>query len=319
MAAMERHRGIMDMLPSRKKSPCSLAIVFLLSLAQAAHAQAPMELTGPDAEGGPTTRDSGVGYIDSAVPFSQFRLRYDDAFHNNRPTRAEFFYAKGQPPGGPGLPKPETFVDYQDISSYLEIAADNRMSAFIEAPVRFLNPQINQDATGFADMNAGFKYAFFQNPDWIMTGQFRTYIPTGDAHLGLGTRHVSLEPAFLFNHNLASWLLLEGEFRYWIPVGGTDFEGDVIRYGLGLTFGRRQADHFWVTPVTEVVGWTVLGGKESAGTTIISAAGDTIVNFKVGVRFGLGDRADIYTGYGRPLTGDVWYKDIFRVEFRLFF
>jgi len=65
--------------------------------------------------------------------------------------------------------------------------------------------------------------------------------------------------------------------------------------------------------------WSVLGGKESAGTTIISAAGDTIVNFKVGVRFGLGDRADIYTGYGRPLTGDVWYKDIFRVEFRLFF
>ena len=38
-------------------------------------------------------------------------------------------------------------------------------------------------------------------------------------------------------------------------------EGDVIRYGLGLTFGRRQADHFWVTPVTEVVGWTALGGE----------------------------------------------------------
>src|SRR5262245_21104391 len=44
--------GIMDMLPSRKKSPCSLVFVFVLSLAQAAHAQAPMELTGPDAEGG---------------------------------------------------------------------------------------------------------------------------------------------------------------------------------------------------------------------------------------------------------------------------
>jgi hypothetical protein len=28
-------------------------------------------------------------------------------------------------------------------------------------------------------------------------------------------------------------------------------------------------------------------------------------------------QSDIYIGYGRALTGDVWYKDILRAELRL--
>jgi len=28
---------------------------------------------------------------------------------------------------------------------------------------------------------------------------------------------------------------------------------------------------------------------------------------------------DVYIGYGRALTGEVWYKDILRVEYRRFF
>ena len=55
---------------------------------------------------GPTVLDSKVGYIDSAIPATQYRLRLDAAYGNNRPTRAEFFYARGAPLG-PGLPVPE--------------------------------------------------------------------------------------------------------------------------------------------------------------------------------------------------------------------
>ena len=35
---------------------------------------------------------TNVGYIDSAIPRSNIRLRYDDAYGNNRPDRAEYFY-----------------------------------------------------------------------------------------------------------------------------------------------------------------------------------------------------------------------------------
>src|SRR4051794_26730611 len=72
---------------------------------------APAIAQAPDDDGGPVIRDSGVGYIDSAVPTSQFRLRFDSAWRNNRPTRAEFFYPKGGA-SGPGLPTPDPRIDY---------------------------------------------------------------------------------------------------------------------------------------------------------------------------------------------------------------
>ena len=67
------------------------------------------------------------------------------------------------------------------------------------------------------------------------------------------------------------------------------------------------------------VDWTILSGKESIKTLILDASGKTIVNAKVGVRIDFGRYFDMYAGYGRALTGDVWYKDIMRFEFRLHF
>ena len=51
------------------------------------------------------------------------------------------------------------------------------------------------------------------------------------------------------------------------------------------------------------------------------------MNAKLGVRIGLGDgvspgwrnQSDLYIGYGRALTDQVWYENIVRVEFRMRF
>src|SRR5205085_1898326 len=58
------------------------------------------------------------GYIDNAIPKTMFRLRFDAAYDDNRPDRAEFFYAKcgcfrvaGVPGRAPGPPLQETSVD----------------------------------------------------------------------------------------------------------------------------------------------------------------------------------------------------------------
>lgn len=272
---------------------------------------------------GPTVSNSRVGYIDSAIPGDLFRLRFDAGYDFRRPTRAEFFYPRSQP-GGPGLPVPEPRIDFQDLSAYLELAAGERLSGFVELPWRFLNPQVNANANGFGDMNAGFKYALSAAPDLVATFQFRTYVPTGDAGRGLGTDHVSLEPAFLLYKPLSDRLAFEGELRYWVPVGGTDFAGDIIRYGAGFHYDLFRLRSVHVTPVAEFVGWTVLSGKESAvtpsGRVIVEgAAGDTIVNAKLGLRLTFDGRGDFYAGYGRPLTGERWYENTFRLEFRLFF
>ena len=263
-----------------------------------------------------TGAESSVGYIDSALPRSQVRLRYDAAYGDNRPDRAEFFYTKQ------GAAPFEIKDDYQDIAACLEWVFADSMSGFIEIPVRFLNAQVEPDTKGLGDMNLGFKFALMsEDDDQCLTFQFRTYIPTGDGLIGLGTDHVSLEPAFLFYQHLTDELVLESEFRDWIPVRTTGFAGNILRYGVGLSYELYRCERLRVAPVGEFVGWTVLSGKETVGNTgaILSAAGDTIVNAKMGVRVGLGERSDLYIGYGRALTGAVWYKDILRLEYRLSF
>jgi hypothetical protein len=223
-----------------------------------------------------------------------------------------------------GLPKPEVKINYQEVSSYLEMKASDTFSGFVEVPARFLDPQVNQDTAGVGDMNAGFKWAFLYEENWISTFQMRTYIPTGPTTQGLGTGHVSLEPALLTWSRLADRFIFEGEFRDWIPIGGTDFAGNVLRYGFALSTNVYDSTKLRVVPVTELVGWTVLGGKETVALTptlfeIRDAAGSTIVNAKVGIRTYFGEHSDVYVGYGRALTGDVWYKNMFRLEYQLSF
>jgi hypothetical protein len=300
-----------------------LLLVPAVAVPAVLHAQT-TEPAADSSENGPVISDSNVGYIDSAIPASQFRLRFDAAYDNVRPNRAEFFYARGAPIG-PGVPRPETSIDYQDISAYLELAVNRCVSGFVEFPVRFLNPEMNDNTAGFSDMNAGFKWMLLECDDLLLTFQFRTYIPTGDASRGLGADHASLEPALLLYKPLTDRLSLEAEFRDWIPVEGTEeFAGNVIRYGVGVGYDWLHTCNCTVRPVAEFVGWTVLDGQVTifdppAPVRVEEADGDTIVNVKVGVRVGIGCNRQLYAGYGRALTGDTWYDDIWRLELRLFF
>ena len=56
--------------------------------------------------------------------------------------------------------------------------------------------------------------------------------------------------------------------------------------------------------------------------------GKTIINIDAGIRFTLGDSfadrgylamSDLYVGYGHAVTGMCWYRDIYRIEYRLRF
>ena len=286
---------------------------------------------GSDIGAGVAVARDGGAYLDSAIPRTQIRLRFDAAYDDNRPDRAEFFYPKCgcfMTPDSRGPALPERSVDYQDIRTYIEAAYDNRFSAFLEVPVRFLNPEVNPNTNGLGDINFGAKYAVIANCDQYATVQLRTFTPTGDPFKGLGTNHWTLEPSLLYYSALSDRLSFQAELSDYIPLGGSDFAGNVLQYGAGLTYAAYRGPSFRVSPVVELVGWTVLSGKEAndAGQAV-SASNDTIVNAKFGLRFGLGDvtqpgllnQSDFYIGYGRALTGEVWYKDIVRAELRLRF
>lgn len=266
-----------------------------------------------------TTLDSSVSFIDSAIPWTQLRIRYDSAYDFRRPNRAEYFYAKPRPIG-PG-PFPEARIHYQEPSVYGEVCITDRWSLFGEVPMRILNPDVNPNYYGIGDITVGGKYAFIMDENWIASLQLRVTSPTGDADRGLGNRHVTIEPGLL------SWLKLndrwgiESEVRYWAPVGGTDFAGDMMRYSVGIYHNLYLGDTLRLAPVAEFVGWSVFGGKEQfrlpSGVGVIdNAAGATIVNAMFGLRIGVGENNDMYLGYGHALTGDKWYRDVFRFELR---
>ena len=281
-------------------------------------------LADDDGFGGPFVSDSGVGYIDSAILGNQLRFRYDSSYNNSQPARAEFIWPVGGA-FGPG-PGPETRVDYQDLSLYGEHVVANRLSVFGELPFRMLNPEIQSNTAGLGDAQAGFKYELRNCGDTVMTGQLRMYIPTADGSRGLGTRHVSLEPSLLIWHRYNERLRFEAELRDWIAVGGSEgFAGNVLRYGLGAGYLLNPGECRPLSAVVEFVGWTVLNGGTAIttnpplSTAFTDATGDTILNVKVGLRYQVNSRGSLYAGYGRALTSQTWYEDVFRAEYRLAF
>lgn len=266
---------------------------------------------------------SAPGYIDPAQPLTHFRFRFDAGYSINRPDRAEFIYAKCGCFGfdAPGPILPERSVDVQETAFYFEYAATKQFSAFLELPVRYINPEVNSNEAGVGDLRFGFKYAMLYDEDRILTFQLKNYVPSGNARLGLGTDHFSIEPSLLLWRKLGERAALHSQIGDWISLGGTDFAGNVFFYGAGLSYQAWCNDAMKVSPVVEMLGWTVMSGRETdlaARNPSVDASGTTIVNAKVGARVE-GRRSDFYVGYGHALTSDVWYRDIVRVEYRLKF
>ena len=246
-----------------------------------------------------------------------FILGFDAAYDIRQPTRAEYMFAKGGLPGSPGFPLIETKIDYQQASTHLEYAIAPWFSLFIETPYRWLNPDVNRNERGFADMCYGLKLCTWSSPgsNFIATILLRLYQPTADPST-LGTNHWSVEPGLLAAYKITDSLLLEGELRYWTAINGSDFAGDLVRYGLGISYGQRNPAGFWFTPVVEGRrSWTVLSGQTIAATSptkyvIEDARNQTIVNAYLGIRLGYGP-LDLYLGYGRCFTGDQWMRGDF--------
>src|SRR5437764_483406 len=94
--------------------------------------------------------ETNVSLIDNAIPMSAYVLRYDAASGINRPTRAEYLFAKPRALGGRGPLVPEDRISFQDLQQNLEVmAVPGIASGFVEVPFRWVNPQSNSDEYGF--------------------------------------------------------------------------------------------------------------------------------------------------------------------------
>jgi hypothetical protein len=289
-------------------------------------------------------RGSMVGYIDDAPIVSKLRIRFDAATQDRAPDRAEFFYAKcgcyrdlpadhpAYDPDSPG-PRPGAAdsVNFQQWHIQGEYGVSNKFSVFGELPFRWIQPQSFIPGTGagfpnqggLSDLRFGFKYGLLAADQQAVTLQVREYVPTGDASLGLGTNHATLEPALLVSAG-RNRVAVESQIGIWLPLGGSKpaptnldghFAGKVFFYGIGPSVEVYRTGKVGVAPVVELVGWHVVDGFESVAT---DASGTNIVNLKIGGRVGW-DRSSVYVGYGHALTDASWYDDIVRFEYRYSF
>jgi hypothetical protein len=287
---------------------------------------------------------SMVGYIENAIVGNELRVRFDAAFNDEFPDRAEFIYGKcgcyrNAPPAindpnapGPGLGIPQN-VNFQTLEFMGEYALIPRLSAFVQLPIRWLQPegvksspdptQAFPSSAGVGDVQAGVKFAMLEKSKAYFSAQFKAYFPTGASVQGLGTNHYSIEPAILYYGRLSQRFELEGEIGGWVPIGGskgidptsnTEFAGNIFFYGLGPSYRIIDGEKFHLSPVVELVGWNVTSGQQTG--TPADASGTNIVNLKLGARMSFQPRNSIYVGWGKALTSSDWYDDIVRVEYR---
>lgn len=278
---------------------------------------------------------SMVGYIDPSAVQTQVRVRFDAGFNAPRPDRAEYFYAgcNGSSSCIGGI---QRTLNFQELYLKGEYAPLKRFSAFVQVPFRWVQPffipntgpPTLRGGGGISDVQVGLRFAAIASGARNLTFQLGADFPTGNGTNGLGTNHYTIEPMVLFYHRLSGRTAIEAEAGDSHPIGGTiyyatpssppqNYAADVAMYGVGSSYELIRRDKYRIAPVFELVSWHVFGGLQAGSNEVVqSAAGINVLNAKLGARASFSDGSSIYAGYGRSLTSDVWYKNLFRVEYR---
>ena len=287
-------------------------------------------------------------FMDYARPRTVIRVRNDYGWNLQFPDRSEFFWARQQIQtrkagqissinGGRGPGRPSRFpakrayrgvasVDYDQVSYYNEIAANSRASLFVETPYRISDPSDgNNYHAGFSDINFGTKGVIFDTELLLLTIQFKTYSPVGNARFGLGTGHFSLEPSLLGALKLGPDTFLQGQIAEWIPIGGDpNYQGSVLHYHGSLNHVLfRVAANSPIIGTLETNAWSFQDGlytdPNGRPVNYRKSSGMTYANIGPGIRASICDKVDFGGAIAFPLSEPSFANPILRLEFRILY
>ena len=276
--------------------------------------------------------------LDPARPQNALRLRFDSAAGINRPDRNEYFWGKI---GGKGPGLAERNVDYGEFSVYSESMIGNS-SGFIEMPLRFIDPEVNDGSSGPGLLTLGTKSLIFEgdgafgfetpgtpNDSFQLSTVFRTSLSFSPrwAARGLNSGHMALEPGLLATYQRSLRTVFHGELKYWIPLGAdSDFANGVLRYGVGVSRVLKQSPpddphcrKYALIPTLELVGMNFSGGLQTMPDgSVVAADTGAIVNVIPGMRVVLGDHVEVGGSSAFVLTNTRYYESLHRLELRWF-
>ncbi len=275
-------------------------------------------------------------FADYARPRTVTRLRYDNLENMVRPDRNQFWINQAGTMRhfkhmGPRSSDNRSVTDLrarlQQVYIYQE-AAGERGSFFVEYPYRQFNSNFEPTQAGFGDMNFGVKSLFFDRELLQLTFQFRTFAPTGNSSLNLGTGHFSLDPSIIGALKLGPDTYLQGQYGNWIPLGGNSKLAGGVFYWLNSV---NQVLWYWTAnspliATLELDGWSFEnGGYTSAirrgnkAHIVEKGGGVSYFNIGPGLRQSIGNRADFGGAITWATSSIHWAQPWFRFEVRFLF
>ncbi len=274
-------------------------------------------------------------FVDYARPRTVTRFRYDNLQDMTIPDRNTYFLSQTNS-SFPSSFKNRHGVPYRtDPSAYLqqgyyyqEVAAA-KGSFFVEIPYRSVDPLFSPGQAGVSDINFGMKTMWVDSELWTLSFQFRTYTPSGNAGLGLGTGHFSLDPSLLSSVKLAPDTYLQTQIGNWIPLAGKpQIAGGVFYYynSLNQVLFRLSPD-IPVIGMLEMDGWYFQDGgytvpikRPHYGSVAERAIGGVnYFNIGPGLRVALGKAVDVGGALTWATSANHWASPWFRLEVRFLF
>jgi Putative MetA-pathway of phenol degradation len=262
-------------------------------------------------------------YTDSARPQTQTRFRFDGGLNIQRPDRSEFIWARadggGRGPRSPGPLAGEVEIRRNVVTMYTEAATGN-LGVIVEQPYVSIAPDQNNSAAGFGDMAIGTKTLLFDCELLQIAFRFKTYIPVGNFSKGLGTGHVSLEPALIVGLKLSGDSYYQGEISEWIPIGGDPaYAGAVLHTHSSYNHVLcRLLPDVPLIGTLELNSWTFQDGAftDPVNGPFQKSSGYTYASFGPGLRLFICDKADFGFAASYALTEKSWAKQLYTTEFR---
>jgi len=258
-------------------------------------------------------------------PVTQMNLRYEHVWDFPFPDKSEFLWAQSGGAGkGPHIATGAT--SYRDLVLYNEVGID-RFSASVAIPYVQISPDNGPGTSGFGDITIGTKSMLLDCELIQFTFAFNTIVQAGNFLTGLGTGHVSLEPAALMALKLHPRTYLQSELAYRIPIGGDQtYQGPVLHYHCSLNHLLWSCGHdIQLIGVAELNGYELLGGAYSDPAVLdgnghpIPLSAKTIgsiINFGPGVRLVICDKIDFGVGTAFNITSNSMGDEMLRVQFR---
>lgn len=280
--------------------------------------------------------------LDSPRPQTMFRLKYDRWSNITTPDRGGFFWAgaNGQSTGPkplrlassgtkgikPPVPQP-IFTNINDGTYSMEAGAGGKMAFFLNFPYRLVGTNDTYSGgAGFGDMSLGTKSVIIDSELLLLTFQFKTYMPIGNATNGTGLGVVRLEPSLIWSTKLSETTYFQGQLGEWVPLGGSNYFGSVLLSKFSLNHQLVEIiPNVPLIGVLEVDGWTFQNGRytqlfytQDKQISALSRPANTqsYWNIGPGARVAFGNKADLGMGLLFGMGSQSWGNPIVTVDFR---